>query len=280
MIDVSATRLAPWQARTHSRPWSLDDMLRFYAQYYWAVATFLEHAILVLVAKPNLSDKAARARVASEGKLLLRVMRGLPVSETLRAAARRLAEPHADLNIDAMRVAVENFQEDFRRELAQHVFFEVGLNRRQMFLKPEKWFGKRTTARYPDAKQDICDCVQCFALEQWTAAVFHAMRTTEYGLRDLAARLQVTFSVPAELQNWKNIIDLIEKEIKKQEQLPNSPKKAEDLKFYSTAATHFFHIKSAWRNYVSHTRESYDEHGAMRVIEHVRDFMAVLASRA
>lgn len=90
-------------------------------------------------------------------------------------------------------------------------------------------------------------------------------------------RLSVTFSGSIELENWKNIIDQIEKEIRKQESQPKSPAKTAELQFCSECATHFFYIKEAWRNHVSHSRATYDEEQASRIVDHVRNFMAALA---
>ena len=49
--------------------------------------------------------------------------------------------------------------------------------------------------------------------------------------------------------------------------------------FYSEAASHFFYIKEAWRNHVSHSRTDYDDTEATRVVARVRDFMTALAGR-
>jgi hypothetical protein len=64
-----------------------------------------------------------------------------------------------------------------------------------------------------------------------TACVFHCMRVAEKGLIALAKALNVPFKIPFEYENWHNIIEPIEKEIRAQEQnLPKGPLKAETLK--------------------------------------------------
>lgn len=87
-------------------------------------------------------------------------------------------------------------------------------------------------------------------------------------------------TVSLELENWKNIIDQIQKEIRKLEQLPKSPVKSETLQFYSEAASNFSHFKNAWRNHVSHSRATYDERQALTVWSHVRSFMENLATKS
>lgn len=102
------------------------------------------------------------------------------------------------------------------------------------------------------------------------------MRVLEHGLRALAADVGKTFSV----QNWQNIIDQIESEIRQMgKTLPAGPEKSDRLQFLSEAAKEFVYFKDGWRNYVSHNRAVYDEHLARSALEHVRSFMTVLAGR-
>ncbi len=99
----------------------------------------------------------------------------------------------------------------------------------------------------------------------------------EKGLHSLATELGVGMSSGIEFENWKNIIDQIEKEIRKLEALPKGPAKTATLTFYSEAASQFRYFKDAWRNHVSHARAQYDEREALTIFEHVRTFMHDLA---
>jgi hypothetical protein len=64
--------------------------------------------------------------------------------------------------------------------------------------------------KFPSASQDIVAAVDLWALGHSTASVFHFMRVLEHGLRALAADVGKAFDV----QNWQNIIDQIESEIR------------------------------------------------------------------
>jgi hypothetical protein len=102
------------------------------------------------------------------------------------------------------------------------------------------------------------------------------MRVLEHGLRALAKDVGKSFDV----QNWQNIIDQIESEIRNiGKSLPSGMAKNERLQFLSEAAKEFAYFKDGWRNYVSHNRGTYDEHQARSVMEHVRSFMTTLSSR-
>lgn len=129
---------------------------------------------------------------------------------------------------------------------------------------------------FPSSRSDVIAGVDCWALGHATASAYHFMRVLEYGLRALAADVGRSFDV----QNWQNIIDQIESEIRDLgKTLPAGVGKTERLRFLSEAAKEFSYFKDGWRNHVAHSRVTYDEHQARRVMEHVRAFMTVLSSR-
>ena len=105
------------------------------------------------------------------------------------------------------------------------------------------------------------------------------MRVLEKGLHAFADHLGVPFTIPVELQNWQNIIEPIEKEISQREKtLPRGTAKSEELKFLSGAAAQFRYFKEAWRNHVAHSRVTYDDIEALRIMSHVHQFMDELAA--
>jgi hypothetical protein len=138
----------------------------------------------------------------------------------------------------------------------------------------EHWASVR--AKFPSAEIDILAAVDLWALGHSTASVFHFMRVLEHGLRALANDVGRSFDI----QNWQNIIDQIESEVRNLgKTLPASPDKTERLRFLSEAAKEFSYFKDGWRNHVSHGRGVYDEHQARSIMEHVKAFMTVLASK-
>jgi hypothetical protein len=269
-------QVAPWQAEPH-RLWSLLDMLRFYSGEFLQLKSALQAAEHALTTDPGDSGVLALlTALHAIGPTLTR----LPVSGTVREQAMRLeAQVRTKWVTDpeAMRLLVSELQMNLLHDLEIHVFLCIPHLQRSLYEEPEKWFGQQVVDGFPDARRALRDAGRCLALDQWTAAVFHAMRILEHGLRAFASRVGLTLAVPMELENWKNIIDQIEKEIRKQEALPKSAAKSAELQFCANAAAHFWYIKEAWRNHVSHSRADYDEDEAARVVEHVRDFMRALA---
>ncbi len=140
-------------------------------------------------------------------------------------------------------------------------------------------FGPEVAARFPNANKEITEAGSCYATGNCTACVFHLMRALEYGLRALARRLKVPFPKTFELKTWDELIKDVEKEIQKIINKPKTAQRTKDLVFYNGAAAQFRYFKDAWRNHVMHTRASYDEHQAMSVMVHVREFMQHLAIR-
>ena len=76
------------------------------------------------------------------------------------------------------------------------------------------------------------------------------------------------------------VIQNIESEVGKLEKkIPRGEQKPEILTAYSHAALEFRYFKDAWRNHVAHARGHYDEHQALSIVSHVREFMTQLSTR-
>lgn len=129
---------------------------------------------------------------------------------------------------------------------------------------------------FPSSCCDIHAAIDLWALGHYTASVFHLMRVLECGLRVLAKELGKNFDI----QNWQNILEEIENEIRKQSKtMPRGAGKSDQLRFFSTAAKDFYFFKDGWRNFVSHNRATYDQYQAKIVLDHVQSFMNELASK-
>lgn len=136
--------------------------------------------------------------------------------------------------------------------------------------------------KIPDAKEDSQRAVDCYALEQDTACVFHLMRVAEFGLRALAKKLRVKLTskgqfCPLEFAEWEKVIITLKNQIDAARKLPAGPKRQAQLAFYSDAADHCTFMKDIWRNNVSHARQPYKDAEALAVLERVRDFMKFIA---
>lgn len=127
--------------------------------------------------------------------------------------------------------------------------------------------------QFQGADVDIFCGIDLWALGHHTASVFHMMRALECGLVWMSTEVGIV----ADTQTWQNILEQIESKIRDQYKQKNSMEKQERLRFLSAAAKEFFYFKDGWRNYVSHNKGVYDENQAKSVIDHVREFMTILA---
>lgn len=205
----------------------------------------------------------------------------LPISSVLRGKIPRLIDRVSTDEVWTVATAEALFKEltdHIIAELTQSSFLVIPPGRRAMYVQREPQFGPKVANRFGDGNDDIAAAARCVALEEWTAAVFHLMRVVEHGLHALAAKMQIPMSATIEIEQWHNIIDQIEAEIRRLDQtLPRGPAKSETLQFYSEVASNFRYFKDAWRNHVSHSRKTYDERAALAVWDHVSTFMQELA---
>ncbi len=168
--------------------------------------------------------------------------------------------------------------QSIKKELSDNFFLHLPGPDAALYRTP---FGQmlKTFTAFPSARVDITDASRCYALGLSNACVFHCMAVLQYGLHALANKLGVAFPWSIQLENWQNIIEKIEGEIREIQKTKKSDTKDEDLKFYSESAVQFRYFKDAWRNHVMHGRERYDPHQAQSILTHVGDFMELLSSR-
>ena len=216
-------------------------------------------------------EKQQTERVLNDLEKYLAELEFKELIKRLRRTQQKLCE---GLN-DATRIAdlLEALQEAIEDEGEDRTIVNVPARKSEMiYADPNPW--DALGARFPEVGADVLSALKCHAIGEDTACVFHTMRVLEVGLGALASDVGRTFDV----QQWHNIIEEIESEIRKlRETLPRGEAKNRRLAFLSQAAKEFFYFKDGWRNYVSHNRGTYDEHQALSVLEHVRTFMTLLA---
>jgi hypothetical protein len=159
----------------------------------------------------------------------------------------------------------------------------------QSAIENEQWLGDSVLKAFPSARMDIREAGNCLAAECPTAAVFHLMRVTEWGLRALAVDLGLLRVlkdrkkrkyVPLPWSDWEHILsqlpDKIDTRIVK---LKPGPRKQALQEFYYPAIQDIKAIRDAWRNHVMHTRREYTVADAKAIREHVQRLMVTLAAR-
>lgn len=131
-----------------------------------------------------------------------------------------------------------------------------------------------------DLDAEIRSGVDCYALRQYTASVFHMMRVAEIGLRALARERSITLpkDKPVEYANWQEVIREIDKSIKLiGSSWPPSKKKDRALAFYNNAIISLNALKDIFRNQTMHLRGQFYQPDALRAMSMTREFMNNLA---
>jgi hypothetical protein len=159
-------------------------------------------------------------------------------------------------------------------EMAGRACLVVNADRAKFFSSPDL-FGDAVEYKFPSASPEIMEAGKCYALGRYSASVYHLMRVLEIGLKCLATATDVTFAN----QNWQNVIDQIEKNIRSMTAQTHGENWRADEQYYSEAAAYFRILKTAWRNYAMHMHERYDEERATDIFNNVRGFMRHLATK-
>jgi hypothetical protein len=191
--------------------------------------------------------------------------------------------------IKASRVSarIDEIDRAISRGMSAHLFMHIppkeaayyqswGESEREKAKEEVPLFGNSVDKSFPSVKYDIAEAGNCFALNRYTACVFHLMRVLEIGLAVFAKQ----FNVSSDHSNWHNIIEQIESKIRG---MGSDPAKTANWKseqeFYAKIASHFMFLKDAWRNNAMHAREKYTGEEAKRIMENVRAFMQKLATK-
>ena len=186
------------------------------------------------------------------------------------------------IDVSGARAHIDALVAGWQREFRKHQFLRVD-KEMSGFVDTHILPGREVAVSFSSACVDIKEAGNCLAAECYTAAVFHLMRVSEYGLRKMATKLRVRLiesgkHQPLEFATWDKVITGCRNKIATARKLPQGPKRERRMQIFSQAADHCEYMKDIWRNEVSHARKPYSKHDAMGVLERVRAFMVFLAS--
>lgn len=275
------------ETKDNLRVWSLWRIMQELDLGAFAIAfAFLLNAVAVLKRPDGSAPNDPQLSTQELNTLLFSL-------DVLTSACQEVNLPDSLKHIDFLKKHLDDSQVFGRRthsmvrtriRVLQEVIVAELENRKFLWVDPEhsaivdndRAFGMAVWDKFPSARIDIREAGNCIAAECPTAAVFHLMRVLEHGLRALAGQVGKSFDI----QQWHNIIEEIESEVKRlAKTLPRGLAKNDRLQFLSEAAKEFAYFKDGWRNYVSHSRRSYDAHAALSVFDHAKTFMAHLATK-
>ena len=176
-----------------------------------------------------------------------------------------------------------DLQEAFMEKIEGDAFLVIPSSRRDYYEKSTVTICGSDLDKLGAAIPEIEEAGKCFALDRWTACVFHLMRAIEATLHLWAPIVGVTLTRPIELEDMGAIISNVSSElgrkIKYWEQQPKSHQKVDELEYFSALNLDFGCFKNEWRNKGSHARYSFTEKQAENAMTHVGTFLTLVNSR-
>ena len=184
-----------------------------------------------------MDEDCERLRLTTPRKRSRRILFDVELRPTHKL---KWSEAHYELK--AFREAVEDAVEDC-------IFISIPQDKSCYVAEPGTMFVDIIPS-FPTAAKHLEIAGKCLASGFHDACVFHCMNALEFGLRALTKQVGTTFKAEVEVENWKNIIDAIEadirKEIKRIEQEdPKTLEKLAKLKAHADTAMQFRYFKDA-----------------------------------
>ncbi len=137
-------------------------------------------------------------------------------------------------------------------ELTAKALFVLTTEERARYECKEPIFGQKVNARFPEVAHQLEEAGKCYALERYTAGVFHLMCALQAPLNALAHKLRVRKSTV--WSEWGTVIENIEQAI---DALPRrTTRERAKRERYKQIVEHISIIKDARRNPTMHGRAS------------------------
>jgi hypothetical protein len=88
------------------------------------------------------------------------------------------------------------------------------------------------------------------------------------------------FSIESgQVSSWGKIHREIDNKVKQLRNVKHTSSRDADLAFFSEANMEFGYFKDAWRNFVAHSRKTYDSPQALSALQHVIKFIEGLSQK-
>lgn len=157
-----------------------------------------------------------------------------------------------------------------------------------LFYDQPELFGAKIARKFPKANKEITTAGTCYAIQSYTACVFHLTRVVETCAVLMVTRLGVAKEikgykgtvVPVRLATWEQLRQALSQGIeRKKAGIGTSVAKKETFEFYNHAVSQFAFFKDAWRNKIAHNRKTYLAGETKDIMDNVKSFMLHLSQR-
>ncbi|MGO8763195.1 MAG: hypothetical protein ACLP2P_05345 [Desulfobaccales bacterium] len=249
-------------------------MLKFYAYRYLRAITVLDYfTSLAGNEKYNFNEprcKPALKHLLKTAVTLVDILTEMDLKLSRAKAAELLDHIQYMETVDE--VYTQHLNELYSRldnELKSRVFLVIMPGGREKYYNPkESIFGNDVANKFPELVEDISEASNCFALDRYTACVFHLMRVMEKGAQKFADKVGISPSITYN-EEWQTILNAIRGQVSVLYPKHNNP----DRIRYESIIAHFETIKIAWRNPTMHPKATYTEEESKALLDAVRIFI-------
>lgn len=193
--------------------------------------------------------------------------------------ARRIAAEAGQITALKLKGMAVHLVDRFDDELAGVQFFSVKPERLK-FYENTTLAGEDFKRVFPRANVELIEAGNCFALDRYTACVFHLMRALEIALVALESKLGIPRPVDGPDKTWGRTLGRIRGKIT-DDKNPPLPNWTDNKPFYDKAYGFLAAIKVPLRDDTMHVESTYNEESADGVFQVVtvalRHFSAKLS---
>lgn len=169
-------------------------------------------------------------------------------------------------------------------ELERHIRDDVKTVLLELVPVGKRYFYSTTfcedlVEKFPKATAELREAGACYALGRNAAAIFHAVRGAEHGVRALARAAGVRGQI--DFKEWGKVIKSIEEKVASCDKWKNGPMKSNALEFYRDTLTDARGLKDDARNIWLHLREDRvaDDGEAGKAIRRAYDLLKTCQGR-
>jgi len=251
---------------------SLLEMQKFSAHLFVSLAKALE-AMTHLPAAAKTAGISAGAPVTNKDwaeyrqflEVLLMGCEGISL-KTSAVSIKKVTEEmdSSRPSYNRLHDLAQHLQAMIQSEMSTHLFLYVD---DAPYYEDQQLFGQEVCDKFPEMIYDIQEAGKCFALNRYTACVFHLMRVMELAVQRFGKKLEIKL---VDEKVWQNILDEVNKAI---QNLKKTPEQKAKQVAYAEIAAHLFNVKVAWRNPVMHPKGQYDGEESRDIFNHVKAFV-------
>ena len=271
MLNVCST-MQLWSKSDDARHriWSLYAMLKATADTYMSMCVVLSK----LGSLPKLSLDADSVNVVKTLIANCKIALNDLGIDILDDYVERITTCLDFGKYEQAKIKIGELSDIVRSTLSSCLFVRLD-NAAKEYYEQEKLFGSEVYTKFPDSRNDIVEAGNCYALDRFTASVFHTMRAVEQAakkiynsdvLKKAMIKNRIEFSDRDTLGTIARNITHAAKRMQ-----PGSIREK-----LHKSATHLTNITEAERNPTMHTSVVYSGKEAKLILDNAREFMVAL----